>query len=217
MRSIAHGERRIRVSSTCMTSASDSETAVRNYLVFLEDPSQLVDQAEVARLEASARAATDPLAKLQAINRLQQIREGDRDTYRHGFCAHAKSWAEANDIRPASFLELGVDEATLRAAGFSIRGLNQPTASRRGRRPGGRGQVRVEQVKEAIGRQSGEFTLADVVAASGGSPMTIRKAVDELIAAGEVERLGPTPNWAQPGRAPIQFRPVGKRSRRQTA
>jgi hypothetical protein len=198
-----------------MTSSSEAETAVRNYLVFLDDPSKLVDQNEVARLETTAKSTTDPLERLRTVNRLTQIRDGDRDGYRQAFCAQAKAWAEANDIRPASFLELGVDEGTLRAAGFSLRGVaGQGSGSRRGRPQAHRGQVRVEQVKEAAGQQAGVFTLADLAAASGGSPMTIRKAVDELIAAGQVERLGPTPNWAQPGRAPIQFRPAAKRSRR---
>jgi hypothetical protein len=198
-----------------MASASESETAVRNYLLFLDDPSKLIDQAEVARLETARQSANDPLEKLQAINRLQQLREGDRDSYRQAFCAHAKVWAEANDIRPSSFLELGVDEGTLRAAGFPLRSLGtQRGPARRSRQPSGRGQVRVEQVKAAVARQTGDFTLADVAAASGGSPMTIRKAVEELVAAGEVERLGPTPNWSQPGRAPIQFRRATKRARR---
>jgi hypothetical protein len=201
-----------------MTSQSESEAAIRNYLLFLEDPAKLVDQNEVDRVEKAAQSTRDPLERLQSINRLQQIREGDRDAYRQGFIANAKAWAEANDIRPASFLQLGVDQATLRAAGFSMRGLGTQPAARRGRTAGAsRGQVRVEQVKEAVARQPREFTLADIAAASGGSPMTIRKAVEELVAAGEIERLGPTPNWSQPGRAPIQFRPATKRSRRQPA
>jgi hypothetical protein len=198
-----------------MTSASESEIAVRNYLQFLEDPSKLVDHDEVARLEAAVQSTADPLEKLRTINRLQEIHDGDRDSYRQAFLAHAKSWAEANDIRVASFLALGVDEATLRAAGFPIRsGGGRQGSARRGRQPVRHGQVRVEQVKEAASRQSGEFTLADLAAASGGSPMTIRKAVEEMIAAGQVERLGPTPNWSQPGRAPIQFRQITKKSRR---
>jgi hypothetical protein len=203
-----------------MTSASESEVAVRNYLLFLEDPSKLIDKPEVERLEEVARSTSDPLERLRTINRLQQIREGDGDSYRQAFCANAKAWADANDIRPASFVELGVDEGTLRAAGFSLRGAGTQGAAPRPRRGRGavarqgQGQVRVEQVKEAARRQTGDFTLADLAAQSGASPMTIRKAVDEMIAAGEVERLGPTPNWAQPGRAPIQFRRATKRGRR---
>jgi hypothetical protein len=197
-----------------MSNASESEAAVRNYLLFLEDPSKLIDQDEVERLKAAAQSTTDPLERLRTINRLTQIREGDRDSYRQAFCANAKAWAEANDIRPASFLELGVDEATLRAAGFSLRGAGTSGPSRRGRQAPRQGQVRVEQVKEAARRQTGDFTLADLAASSGASPMTIRKAVDEMVAEGDVQRLGPTPNWAQPGRAPIQFRRATKRGRR---
>lgn len=195
-----------------MTSTPEAESAVRNYLLFLEDPSKLIDQDEVARLEAAAEKTTDPLEKLRTINQLKQMTEGDRDSYRQAFCAHAKTWAEANGIHPSSFLTMGVDPATLRAAGFSIRGGSASGGRRR--HSSGRGQVRVEQVKEAAARQTGIFTLADLAASSGASPMTIRKAVDELVKAGEIERLGPTPNWSQPGRAPIQFRPAAKKARR---
>src|SRR5687767_4664402 len=106
---------------TCMTTASESESAVRNYLQFLDDPSKLLDRDELARLETVVQSTSDPLEKLRAINRLQELRQGGGDSYRQAFTAHAKTWAEANGIRPASFLELGIDEATLRAAGFSSR------------------------------------------------------------------------------------------------
>lgn len=182
--------------------------------MYLEDPSKLIDHAEIARLEAAVEEATDPLVKLQAINRLHQVRAGDPDGYRQAFCAQAKAWAVANDIRPEAFLELGVDVATLRSAGLVIRGPQSRPAARRARSGTSRGQVRVEDVKAAARQQNGNFTLAELVAASGASPMTIRKAVDELVAAGEVDRLGPTPNWSNPGRAPILFRQASKRARR---
>jgi hypothetical protein len=189
-----------------MASAPDAEAAVRNYLLYLQDPSQLVDPAEVARLRSAAKSATDPLERLRAVEALRQVEEGDGEGYREAFCEHAKAWAAANGIRPSSFREVGVDEATLRAAGFAVRGARRPA----GRRPArsGRSPVRVEHVKDAVDQMTGMFTLADLAAASGASAMTIRKAVDELVAAGRVQRLGPTPNWSQPGRAPIQFRPT---------
>jgi hypothetical protein len=49
------------------------------------------------------------------------------------------------------------------------------------------------------------FTLADVAHQIGGSPMTMRKAVDELVNSKKVVKLGPTPNWSGRGRAPLQF------------
>jgi hypothetical protein len=191
-----------------MSTEQTPETAVRNYLVFLEDPSRLVDPAEVQTLVQQLASATDPIEKLRASSRLQKLREGDRETYRQAFIRSAKAWADANDVRPTSFLELGVDEGTLRSAGFSLktagigarRGGSRSGATLRG--PG----VRISTVKDAILKQPGDFTLAQIAAASGGSPMTIRKAMDEMIATGDVERIGPTPNWSQPGRAPILFR-----------
>lgn len=197
-----------------MPISAKAEAAVRNYLLFLEDPTKLVDQDEVDRLESELSHASDPLEKLRVVSRLQRIREGDRDSYRQAFCAHAKSWAEANDIPAASFVELGVDETTLRAAGFTVRTPAPHRTNRRTQRPGQRGSVRVDQIKAAVIEQTHEFTLADIAAAAGGSPMTVRKAVEALVQSGDVERLGPSPNWSQPGRAPIVFRPIGKRGRR---
>jgi hypothetical protein len=52
--------------------------------------------------------------------------------------------------------------------------------------------------------QKGTFLLAEVMGDAGGSPATIRKAVDELVGAGQVERLGPVPDYSGRGRAPIQ-------------
>jgi hypothetical protein len=195
-----------------MATAPDAETAVRNYLLYLEDPAQLIDQAEMTRLRAAAKSATDPLERLRAVDGLRQLEEGGGERYREAFCAHAKAWAEANGIRPSSFREVGVDEATLRAAGFSVRGSGRRAPARRAPRSG-RSMVRTDAVKAAAGRMAGTFTLADLSAASGASPMTIRKAVEELTAAGAVERLGPTPNWSQPGRAPIQYRSKSARGR----
>lgn len=187
----------------------DAERAVRDYLQFLDDPAKLVDEAETARLEQQLAGETDPIAKLRVVTELRRVRQADEDALRQAFSAHARSWAEANGIPVSSFRELGVDEATLRAAGFAVLDPRRP---RRG--AGRRGTTTVEQVKVSALGQRGTFTLADVAAVCGGSPMTVRKAINELIAGGRVERLGPTPGWSQPGRAPIQFRVVGKRGTR---
>jgi len=45
----------------------------------------------------------------------------------------------------------------------------------------------------------------------GGSPMTIRKALNELIADGTIERLGPDPDHHELGRAPIVYEVRGGR------
>ena len=51
-----------------------------------------------------------------------------------------------------------------------------------------------------------QFTLAQLAGkAGGGSPVTVRKAVDELIAEGFVAKLGPDANHTGPGRAPTIY------------
>lgn len=193
-----------------MSTDDAAETAVRNYLTFLEDPSKLVDPDEVGRLEASLERAADPVEKLRVATRLHRLHQNDREVYRQAFCAHAKEWSEANDIDVESFRTLGVDDKTLRSAGFKLR--PQPSFAKAAARPKTR-IVRVEDVKVAAAKRTSEFTMADVSEASGASPMTIRKALNEMIDSGEIERLGPMPGWAQPGRAPILFRPTNRTRR----
>jgi hypothetical protein len=53
--------------------------------------------------------------------------------------------------------------------------------------------------------QTGTFLLADVMAGVGGSQATVRKAIDELIDAGAVTKLGPVPGYTGRGRAPTQY------------
>lgn len=96
----------------------------------------------------------------------------------------------------------------LREAGFDV-----PSGRRRGRRgiaPSGEGRQRAkavpaEDVKAFVLKQKGTFTLADVMSGIGGSPATVRKAVDDLVESGQVEKLGPVPDYSGRGRAPTQY------------
>ena len=197
-----------------MLTVADAETAIRNYLLYLDDPSQLIDPEEIHRLQAEIDAATDPLDKLRILSKMQRAQQTDEHVLRAAFCAHAKAWADANDVTAASLATLGVGADVLRTAGFDSSRSASPgparTRTRTVRGAGGRA-VTTAQVKADIARRTSPFTLADVADRAGGSPMTIRKAVYELIAAGTVERLGPSTNWTRPGRAPIVFRTVANR------
>jgi hypothetical protein len=122
---------------------------------------------------------------------------------REGFVAHAKAWAEQAGVPVSGFREMKVPDDVLRTAGFDV------PAGRRGR-GGGAGRQRakavsVEEIKNYVVAQTGTFLLADVMAGVGGSQATVRKAVDELIDAGEVNKLGPVPDYAGRGRAPTQY------------
>jgi hypothetical protein len=65
--------------------------------------------------------------------------------------------------------------------------------------------VPAEDIKAWVVAQASIITLADVMANAGGSPATVRKAVEELVDAGQVAKLGPAPDWQGRGRAPIQY------------
>jgi len=185
------------------------EIAVRDYLVWITDPSKLIDEALVAQLEAQVATATDPLDKLKAISRLEQARAVDGERFKLNFIKYAKQWADDNQITVSAFQELGVDDTILRAAGIGL-----STNGGRERRPATTARsstttirsVSTGQIKAEVSAWVGEFTLADVVTKVGGSPMTVRKAVDDLVEAGVVHRLGPLQDHTGRGRAPIVYR-----------
>lgn len=191
-----------------MSPASSPEAAVRRYLQWLEDPASLVDADAVARAEAEVATAPDPLARLHALADLEHAREADSDAATEDFVAHARAYAEAESIPVAAFQASGVPDDLLRRAGFEV-GRGGRRASGGGSRRGGRSrspQVSSEELKAATLRLPRQFTLADVAKeAGGGSPQTVRKAVDEMIAAGKVRNVGPKQDHHGRGRAPTLY------------
>jgi len=181
------------------------DDVVRNYLQFLMDPLKLADPEELKRLKRIARTRSiDPIERLIAHNRIRALTVGFEAAgpLREEFIRHAKSWAEANGIAPGAFQAFGVDDATLRAAGLL-------TAKGKARKRPARRYVSVQAVQAVARRQKDVFTYADLKRlCEGGSRMTIRNAVAELVAAGEIEVLGPTPNRSKHGRPPVLFRVV---------
>jgi hypothetical protein len=193
------------------TSSDAAELAVRRYLLWLRDPSALVDVAAVDELERTAAAATDPIERLKALSRLEQARAVDGERCKLDFIRYAKQWADEQRITVSAFHAVGVDDTILRAAGI---GLSSSTARTRAPRSAPRADagdgrsrsVGVEAIGAAVAEWTEEFTLADVVAKVGGSPMTVRKAIDDLVNRGTVRRLGPARDHHGRGRAPIVYR-----------
>jgi hypothetical protein len=189
-----------------MPGASSPEAAVRRYLQYLEDPSSLVDADAVARAEAAVEAAADPLARLHALADLEHARQADAEGVTADFVAHAKDYAEAQSIPVAAFRALGVADDLLRRAGLD-------TGARRGRGATAGGaprqrapKVSIDELKAATMRLPKQFTLAELAeAAGGGSPQTVRRAVDELIEAGKARSLGPKTDHHGRGRAPTVY------------
>jgi hypothetical protein len=192
------------------TDPIDAEGAVRLYLLYLEDPSKLRDESEIQRKTQAVLEAEDPIDKLKALADLERVAKVDEEPLRKGFVEHAKAWAEPQGIPVTAFRELQVPDEVLREAGFDV-----PATSPRRRRGGGApasndGRQRakavpVEDIKSYVLQQTGTFVLTDVMNGVGGSPATVRKAVDDLVESGQVERLGPVPDYQGRGRAPIQY------------
>jgi hypothetical protein len=190
------------------TNQLDPEAAVRMYLLYLEDPSKLRDETEIQNKTRAVLDAKDPIEKLKAIADLERVANIDEGPLREGFVQHAKTWAEQQHIPWTAFRELKVSDDVLRQAGFDV-----PSPRRRGRAAvtttEGRQRAKavpVDQIKAYVLEQKDAFILADIMNGVGGSPATVRKAVDELIDAGQVERMGPMPDYHGRGRAPVQYR-----------
>ncbi len=184
-----------------------AEGAVRLYLMYLDDPTKLVDQTAVKKAEAAVGAAKDPLDRLQALATLERARQADGDLLRKDFVAQARTYAEDQDIPASAFREMGVPADTLAEAGFDMgtsrrRRRSAPTTAGRSRAP----RVPLDEIKSAVGSLSKRFTLSDLAdAAGGGSPATLRKAVDELIADKRVTKIGPKEDHHGRGRAPTVY------------
>jgi hypothetical protein len=74
-----------------------AESAVRNYLLFIEDPDKLVDKELIAQLRKKAQETPDPVERLKVYAELHRAECSDEDKYKADFIRHAKAWAAANN------------------------------------------------------------------------------------------------------------------------
>lgn len=190
-----------------MSETPTPEAAVRRYLSWVDDPRSVIDEDAVARAESAFAAATDPLDRLHAAAAREHARAADVDRIAADFVAHARAYADAEGIPVEAFRALGVDDEVLARAGFDLPltgrgGGRARPAARASRGP----QVSVSQLKSTAAGGPKRFTLSQLAdRAGGGSPATVKKAVDELIADGLAAKLGPDPNHQGPGRAPTLY------------
>ena len=199
------------------------EDAVRRYLQFLEDPSKLVDTATVQALEARLARLTDPVERLRVLAELDRVNVVDGSDFEESFIQHARSWAESEGILGGAFRHLGVPEDVLLRAGLVDGGRRRPgrkagatrssvsSRASKGSRAGDGRRARwtpAEAITAWVLATSEPFTLAGVQRSAGGSPATVRKAIDELVESARVERLGPATGGGGRGRAPIRYQLV---------
>lgn len=196
-----------------MSEPVSPESAVRRYLAWIDDPASAVDQDAVDRADVAFAAASDPIDRLHAAAARERARAADVESITREFVASARAYAEAEGIPVEAFRLLGVDDDVLARAGFELpssrgrRGPASPSRRPAAPRAGGRApQIPVSQIKAVADQMPKQFTLAQLAdRAGGGSPATVRKAVEELIADGRAANLGPDANHRGPGRAPTLY------------
>lgn len=192
------------------------EGAVRLYLMYLSDPESLRDEGRIKALTAEVDKAKDPIDKLRALAELERARSVDGEQFRAAFVRHAKAWADEQGVTAGAFRELGVADDVLAEAGFDVgttrRGRGRPATRRATPSAAPRQRAKavpMDEIKRQVTAMDGPFTLAEVMQRAGGSPATVRKAVEDLVESGRVEKLGPAPDHSGRGRAPTRYAPVG--------
>jgi hypothetical protein len=190
--------------------STSPQDAVRRYLAWVEDPDSVVDTAAVRAAEEAFRSATDPIAKLHAAAARERAATADASAIERDFVAHAKSYADAHAIPASAFGALGVGADVLSRAGFAAASSRRPASGPGRARSTAVGQraaqVPVSHIKATALGMPKRFTLAQLAdQAGGGSPATVRKAVEELIAEGRAVKLGPARDHRGPGRAPVVY------------
>jgi hypothetical protein len=61
------------------------------------------------------------------------------------------------------------------------------------------------QIEAWVLSRTAPFTTSDIARGAGGSPVTIKKVLDQLIETGRVDKLGPVKDWPNRGRVPVEY------------
>jgi hypothetical protein len=169
------------------------ESAVRLYLQYLANPASVVDAAAVRKAQSAVEKAKDPIDRLKAIGALERAQATDETVYRNDFVRYARAWAQEEGIPGSAFRELGVPPDVLAEAGLDGqakgRRRSKPGTASRSRRPA----VKTEQLEAGILALTEPFTMREVADRIGGSPITIKAALDRLVAQEKVVDAGERP------------------------
>ncbi|MEZ5382893.1 MAG: hypothetical protein R2754_14005 [Microthrixaceae bacterium] len=189
------------MASRTSTAKSSTEDVVRRYLAYLADPTSAIDHDAVADIQQQLAGCEDPIDRLRLESELDRARSTDGEAIAQEFIGKAKEFAEAQAITAEAFRRQGVPAEVLALAGFDVK---TPKASKGGNTPRA-ARVNAATVASHMQGRAGNWSLKDIEAATGASVGTVRKVVDELVAAKKVKALGPDPDHASRGRAPNLF------------
>jgi hypothetical protein len=185
--------------------ASTQETAVRNYLLSVRDPSALRDDSAIDDLKTKLEQSSDDLERLQLRQQLLDMETPSLERYEDAFVEHAKAWADKTGITSDAFLAEGIPGSVLRRAGFrGVVGGRRRAAGRPPARTTTRSRVSADEVRSAI--PTGSFTVKDLQERSGASAAVVRRIIQEEVDAGRLSDEGADPGHTGPGRAPTVYK-----------
>lgn len=168
---------------------TDPEEAVRAYLQWREDPASV--PPDTADLDARIESERDPVERVKL--RSERARAADRGpALEAAFIAAVASWATEHGVTAEALLAEGVERRVLAEAGM-LTGPQRGATRRAGTGSSARApRVRREDIADHVrGLGTGTtFTAAAVAEAAGGSPATVRKVLEELLAEGSVAEEG---------------------------
>lgn len=176
-----------------------NESAVRTYLTALSTPDALVDKSVVADLEKRLAKSSDVIERLRLTAELRKAQSPDVDAIEAAFVQHAAAYAAEAGLTRADFAAIGVPASVLRRAFDGEVPAGRKVAARR---------VRVDfaETKAGVlrGKKGSTFTTLSVQAP--GHTTSIKRAINDLIAEGKVEKVGPDPDHKGRGVRPILYR-----------
>jgi hypothetical protein len=186
--------------------AGTQETAVRNYLLSVRDPSALRDDSTISDLKTKLEQSADELERLQLRQQLLDMESPSLERYEDAFVEHARAWADKTGISGEAFAAEGVPASVLRRAGFRGVGGGRRRSSTRATTPrvGTRSRVSADEVRAAI--PTGTFTVKDLQERSGASAAVVRRIIQEEVDAGRLTVEGPDTDHSGPGRAPTVYK-----------
>jgi hypothetical protein len=168
--------------------ATSPDDAFRDYLRWRQDPDSV--QPDTADLDARIEAETDPLERVKL--RSERARAADlAPQLEAAFVANVAVWAREHDVSADALLEEGVERRLLAEAGLLTGTSRAPRTSgapaSTARKRTSRGAI--EEYVRGL-RAGTSFTTATVTTDVGGSPGTVRKVLDALLAEEVVVEAG---------------------------
>lgn len=186
-----------------MATAKNQEEAVRRYLLYINNPGELVDQDKIGELQKKLDESEDPVERIKLRNDIERTKKPPADEVEADFVAVAKQWADQHGISAEALKAEGVKPAVLRKAGFSVAGGRRGTTA--SKRSGGNRASKDDVTKHVTNKRSGsQFTLNQVMEATGASRSTAGQVISALTDEGKIKKVGKAEH-AGPGRAPDLF------------